>query len=145
MNKEQHRVVAYLGSHSRLEGYTIEEFDDAGTLSHLLMLLLAQWERELKADKKQLPPEEIPEQIELEEDDAERQTAFSYLQKRAKAKERREKESRKRKKDDYIPKEKRFECKDSRRGDCQPVTPHPLGYSGARSSRRSYAQSSLRR
>ena len=87
MKKEQHRVMAYLESHARLDAQCVQEFDDSGTLSHLLLLFLARFETELKADKKQLPPEERGEPSELEEDDAERQTAFSQQQKRAQRKE----------------------------------------------------------
>ena len=44
----------------------------------------------MKANNKQLPPEETLEMSPLEEDDAERQTAFSQSQKRSKAKERKD-------------------------------------------------------
>ena len=86
MGKEPHRVTAYLNDHARINPLQIEKFDETGTLSHLLILYLAQFEKEMKNLEKTLPPQEIHPQSELSENDAERQTAFSQLQfRRAKA------------------------------------------------------------
>ena len=94
MDKEPHRVMAYLTDHARLNQLQIAKFDETGTLSHLLMLYLAQFEREMKNLEKTLPPEEIKPESELSENDAERQTAFSQQQfRRAKAERRTEKRS----------------------------------------------------
>ena len=50
--KEQHRVEAYLEEHSRLDASRITDFDNTGTLSHLLMLHLVRFEEE----SDELPP-----------------------------------------------------------------------------------------
>ena len=80
MKKETHRVVAYLSDHARLNAAQIDRFDEKGTLSHLLVLFLSQFELDMKDAKKSLPPEEIKPISELSENDAERQTAFSQQQ-----------------------------------------------------------------
>ena len=80
MEKEHHRVSAYLGDNARWNPLQAERFDETGILSQLLILLLAQFETELKEEGKTLPPEETKDHLELSENDAERQTAFSQEQ-----------------------------------------------------------------
>ena len=72
--------MTYLADHARLNPLQIGRFDETGTLSHLLVLLLSQFEVEMKDAKKSLPPEETKPVSELSENDAERQTAFSQQQ-----------------------------------------------------------------
>ena len=75
--KEQHRVLAYLEEHSRLDAVRISDFDNTGTLSHLLMLHLVKFEEE----SDELPPLNL-KSFHLEETDAERKAAFSQDQRR---------------------------------------------------------------
>ena len=77
LGKEHHRVSKFLSSHNRLDATRIGTFDDTGTLSHLLLLLLAKFEDECG----KLPPFKV-ERPYLEETDAERRTAFSQEQRR---------------------------------------------------------------
>ena len=74
MRKELHRVSAYLNDNARWNPLQADRFDETGTLSHLLILLLAKFEIELKEQGKSLPPEETDDHSELSENDAERQT-----------------------------------------------------------------------
>ena len=75
--KEQHRVLAYLEEHSRLDAVPISDFDNTGTLSHLLMLHLVRFEEE----SDELPPLNLKCPY-IEETDAERKAAFSQDQRR---------------------------------------------------------------
>ena len=81
LKKETHRVVDYLITQGKLEPNAVDEFDKTGTLSHFLLLNLARLEKTLKKRGRRLPPhakviEKMPET------EAERQTAFSQLQRR---------------------------------------------------------------
>ena len=46
LGKEHHRVSAFLSRHARLDAARLGSFDDTGTLSHRLLLLLAKFEDE---------------------------------------------------------------------------------------------------
>ena len=70
--KEQHRVLTYLEEHKRLDATRITDFDNTGTLSHLLMLHLVRFEEE----SDELTPLNL-KCPHLEETDAESKGAFS--------------------------------------------------------------------
>ena len=55
LEKEHHRVSAFLSSHARLDATRLGSFDDTGTLSHPLLLLLTKFEDECE----KLPPLEV--------------------------------------------------------------------------------------
>ena len=56
MGKEQHRVKKYLVDNARCNPELFEEFEDSGTLSHLLLLLMVEFEEELSRANKKMPP-----------------------------------------------------------------------------------------
>ena len=55
-NKEQHRIAHYLIKHRGLDASVLVPHDKAGTLSHFLLLKLAEWEDSLRRQNKCLPP-----------------------------------------------------------------------------------------
>ena len=74
-------------SWDRLSTVEIKNFDDSGTLSHMLILHLSLFEEEMNASNKRLPIWEPRKKPILKETDAERQIAVSQEQRRRKAKE----------------------------------------------------------
>ena len=81
LKKETHRVVEYLITQGQLESDVVDEFDKTGTLSHYLILNLACLEKTLTERGERLPPHaQVTER--MSETEAERQTAFSQLQRR---------------------------------------------------------------
>ena len=77
MGKEQHRVKKYLIDNARFKPESFQDFDDTGTLSHLLMLLMIEFEEELALANKKMPIVTPMRVHTLLETDAERQTEFS--------------------------------------------------------------------
>ena len=81
LKKETHRVVEYLITQRQLESDAVDVFDKTGTLSHFLMLNLACLEKTLKERGERLPPHaQVTE--EMPDTEAERQKAFSQLQRK---------------------------------------------------------------
>ena len=77
MGKEQHREKKYLIDNARYIPESFQVFDETGTLSPLLMLLMMEFEEELALANKKMPIV-IPRKVHtLLETDAERQTEFS--------------------------------------------------------------------
>ena len=74
--------MAYLVDNSRADADEFDKFDESGTLSHYLFLLLAQFEEDLKQASQCLPPEHKEPELRISDNDAERQTAFSQEQRR---------------------------------------------------------------
>ena len=85
--REQHKVVEYLKSWGKLGKVKLKDYDDSGTLSHILMLHLALFEDEMRATDGRLPEWKARKIPNLEETDAERQIAFTQEQRRRKVKE----------------------------------------------------------
>ena len=72
MEKEQNRVKKYLVENERWNPNSFEEFDASGSLSHLLVLLMVEFEEE-SAEKEKKMPTVIPKIVPpLKETDAER-------------------------------------------------------------------------
>ena len=86
-------MIEYLASWGRLSTGETKNFDESGTLSHMLILHLSHFEEELRANKKRLPIWEPRKMPKLTETDAERQIAFSQEQRRRKTKEKEDRTS----------------------------------------------------
>ena len=88
MGKEQHRVKEYLVENKRWNPKSFEEYEESGCLSHLLFLLMVEFEEELSEAGKMMPPVKPRTVHSLVETDAERQTEFSQELRRSKVSER---------------------------------------------------------
>ena len=88
MGKEQHRVKKYLVENKRWNPKSFEEYEESGCLSHLLFLLMIEFEEELAEAGKMMPPVKPRTVHSLVETDAERQTEFSQELRRSKVSER---------------------------------------------------------
>ena len=80
-------MVEYLKSWGKLGKVKLKDYDDSGTLSHILMLHLALFEDEMRATGGRLPEWKARKIPNLEETDAERQIAFTQEQRRRKVNE----------------------------------------------------------
>ena len=90
MGKEQHRVKKYLVDNERWNPKSFEEFEESGSLSHLLFLLMIEFEEELSGVGKMMPPVTPRIVHSLVETDAERQTEFSQELRRSKVSDKQE-------------------------------------------------------
>ena len=88
MGKEQHRVKQNLVENKRWNPKSFEEYEESGCLSHLLFLLMIEFEEELSEAGKMMPPVKPRTVHSLVETDAERQTEFSQELRRSKVSER---------------------------------------------------------
>ena len=90
-NKERHRVAQYLLRHQRLDAAALPLHDEAGTLSHFLTLLLADFEEAQVRCGKPLPPlkDPVPNKPKLTE--SESVTAFAQEQHQRAKRKRKEK------------------------------------------------------
>ena len=70
-------------NNDRIDAGCIQEFEETGTLSHMLTVELARYEEEMTQAGKILPKWEPPKRPRLKETDAERQIAFTQEQRRA--------------------------------------------------------------
>ena len=61
VKKQPHRVAQYLILHERLDPDRLSVHDEAGTLSHALLLHLTKFELEMQQNRKKLPP--VPEPV----------------------------------------------------------------------------------
>ena len=82
MGKEQHRVKEYLVENKRWNPKSFEEYEESGSLSHLLFLLMIEFEEELSEAGKRMPPVQPRTVHSLVETDAERQTEFTGVTKK---------------------------------------------------------------
>ena len=76
LGKEWHKVTKYLAEHMRWEPANLKKYDDTGTLSHMLMLLMVDFNKELTAKGMKLPGVAQVKQQLFAETDAERQAEF---------------------------------------------------------------------
>ena len=90
-NNEQHRVAQYLRRHQRLDAAALPVHDEAGTLSHFLTLLLADFEEAQRRSNKPLPPLEDPVPNKPKLTEAESVTAFAQEQHQRAKRKRKEK------------------------------------------------------
>ena len=77
LGKEWHKVTRYLVEHKRWQPANLRKYDDSGTLSHFLLLLMVDFNKELIAKGMKLPGVPRVKQQLFAETDAERQAEFS--------------------------------------------------------------------
>ena len=62
MKRDHHRILSYLKIHNRLGNWDLKRLDEAGKLSHMVLLCLANFEDVLRKKLQQLPaPKALPE------------------------------------------------------------------------------------
>ena len=62
LKRDHHRILTYLKVHNRLGNWDLHQVDQAGKLSHLVLLCLATFEEDLRKKLQQLPtPTALPE------------------------------------------------------------------------------------
>ena len=62
MKKDHHRILSYLKTHNRLGNLDLKRLEEAGKLSHLVLLCLANFDVDLRKRLQKLPaPTALPE------------------------------------------------------------------------------------
>ena len=80
LKKDHHRILSYLKTHNRLGNWDLQRLDEAGKLSHLVLLCLSNFEVDLRKRLQKLPaPTALPE-IQPPATDAELITDFRQEQ-----------------------------------------------------------------
>ena len=77
LGKEWHKVTKYLVEHKRWQPSNLKKYDNSGTLSHLQLLLMVDYNKELIAKGMKLPIVPRVKRQPIAETDAERQAEFS--------------------------------------------------------------------
>ena len=80
MRKDHHRILSYLKTHNRLGNWDLQQLDEAGKLSHFVLLCLAHFEVDSRKRLQKLPAPAILPEVQPPTTDAELITDFRQEQ-----------------------------------------------------------------